>query len=50
MQSIVRILSQRHIGKKVECKTRYFISSLLAQAKLILKAKQNHWKIENQVD
>jgi predicted transposase YbfD/YdcC len=28
---------------------RYFISSLPANAKTILKAKRSHWKIENQV-
>jgi len=29
--------------------TRYFISSLPADAKAILKAKRSHWKIENQL-
>lgn len=49
LRSIVRIVSQRQIGEKVEIQTRYFISSLPAQAKTILKAKRSHWKIENQV-
>ena len=49
LKSIVRIVSQRQIGEKVEVQTRYFISSLPAQAKTILKAKRSHWKIENQV-
>ena len=49
LRSIVRIVSQRHIGEKVEMQTRYFISSLPADAKMILKAKRSHWKIENQV-
>ncbi len=29
--------------------TRYFISSLPADAKVILTTKRSHWKIENQV-
>ena len=49
LRSIVRIVSQRQIGEKVEKQTRYFISSLPAHAKTILKAKRSHWKIENQV-
>jgi len=49
LRSVIRIVSQRQIGEKIETKTRYFISSLPAEAKSILKAKRNHWKIENQV-
>lgn len=49
LRSLVRIVSQRNIGEKVETQTRYFISSLPANAKAILKAKRSHWKIENQV-
>jgi predicted transposase YbfD/YdcC len=49
LRSLVRIVSQRKIGEKVETQTRYFISSLPASAKAILKAKRSHWKIENQV-
>lgn len=49
LRSIVRIISHRQIGEKVETQTRYFISSLSADAKLILKSKRSHWKIENQV-
>ena len=49
LRSIVRIVSQRQIGEKVEAQTRYFISSLPADAKTILKAKRSHWKIENQL-
>jgi predicted transposase YbfD/YdcC len=47
LQSIIRIVSQRQIAEKVEVQTRYFISSLPADAKTILKAKRSHWKIEN---
>jgi len=49
LKSIVRIVSQRQIGENIEVQTRYFISSLPADAKTILKAKRSHWKIENQV-
>ena len=34
---------------KIEIKTRYFISSLAAPAKTILKSKRTHWSIENQL-
>jgi predicted transposase YbfD/YdcC len=46
LKSIVRIISQRQTS---EVQTRYFISSLPADAKTILKAKRSHWKIENQL-
>lgn len=49
LKSIVRIVAQRQIGGTIEVQTRYFISSLPADAKTILKAKRSHWKIENQV-
>jgi predicted transposase YbfD/YdcC len=49
LKSIIRIVSQRQIAEKVEVQTRYFISSLPADAKAILKAKRSHWKIENQL-
>jgi predicted transposase YbfD/YdcC len=49
LKSIIRIVSQRQIGEEVEVQTRYFISSLPADAKMILKTKRSHWKIENQV-
>ena len=45
----MRIVSQRNFGEKVETQTRYFISSLPADAKTILKVKRSHWKIENQL-
>ena len=49
LKSIVRIVAQRQINEKIEIQTRYFISSLPADANVILKAKRDHWKIENQV-
>jgi predicted transposase YbfD/YdcC len=49
LRSVVRIVSQRKFREKVETQTRYFISSLPADAKTILKVKRSHWKIENQL-
>ena len=49
LKSVVRIVSQRQIGDTLEIQTRYFISSLPAKAKTILKVKRSHWKIENQL-
>lgn len=49
LKSVVRIVSQRQIGETLEVQTRYFISSLPAQAKTILETKRSHWKIENQL-
>jgi predicted transposase YbfD/YdcC len=42
LKSVVRIASQRQIGEILEVQTRYFISSLPADAKMILKAKRSH--------
>lgn len=49
LKSVVRMVSQRQMGDTVQVHTRYFISSLPADAKSILKAKRSHWKIENQL-
>ncbi len=49
LKSVVRIISQRQLGETLEAQTRYFLSSLPADAKTILKAKRSHWKIENQL-
>jgi len=49
LKSIIRIVAKRQIGENVEVRTRYFISSLPAEAKTILKVKRSHWKIENQL-
>jgi hypothetical protein len=38
---VIRIVSQRQIGETIEVQTRYFISSLPADAKRILKAKRS---------
>jgi predicted transposase YbfD/YdcC len=49
LKSIVRMVSHRQVGEETEVQTRYFISSLSADAKAILKVKRDHWKIENQL-
>lgn len=45
--SIAAIEAQRHIGDKVTCETRYFISSLTGSAEQLAQAARGHWGIEN---
>ena len=47
--TLAMIRSERQIGEQSEAKIRYFISSLAAPAKKILKSKRSHWSIENQL-
>lgn len=49
LKTLAMIVTQRQTGNQVEVKTRYFISSLAAPAKTILKTKRSHWSIENQL-
>jgi predicted transposase YbfD/YdcC len=49
LKSVVRIVSQRQSDDSLQVQTRYFISSLPADANMILKVKRSHWKIENQL-
>ena len=49
LKSLAMIVTERQEGDKIEIKTRYFISSLAAPAKTILKSKRTHWSIENQL-
>ena len=49
LKTLAMIRSERHIGDKVESRTRYFISSAQMNAKVFLKAKRSHWGIENQL-
>jgi predicted transposase YbfD/YdcC len=49
LKTLAMIVTQRQTGNRVEVKTRYFISSLAAPAKTILKTKRSHWSIENQL-
>ncbi|MCP4363323.1 MAG: ISAs1 family transposase [Chloroflexi bacterium] len=43
------ICCQRQTDEKITTETRYFISSLTAQAKNILQAARRHWGIENEL-
>ena len=43
------IQSERHEENKITHQTRYFISSLGNDARLILAAKRSHWGIENKL-
>jgi predicted transposase YbfD/YdcC len=47
LQTIVRVQRERHLNDKVQQETSYYISSLPAQASLILNAIRCHWRIEN---
>ena len=47
LQSIVMIIRKRIIDGEETVKTRFYISSLEADAKRILKATRQHWSIEN---
>lgn len=47
LQAVAMIRTQRKQGEKVTTETRYFITSLTAQAEKILFAARNHWGIEN---
>jgi len=47
LRSIVKVVSERRLADKTEVKTRYFISSLPADAKQLLHGIRAHWQIEN---
>jgi predicted transposase YbfD/YdcC len=47
LHSIVMIVRRRIIDNEETVKTRFYISSLPANAKRILKATRQHWSIEN---
>ena len=47
LQSLVMIVRRRIIDGEETIKTRFYISSLEANAKKILKATRQHWSIEN---
>lgn len=49
LQTIVMIQSERQVNGKVSRETRYFISSLVNDARQILAAKRSHWGIENKL-
>ena len=47
LRSIIRITATRTINGKTSIETRYYISSLPADAKRILENTRSHWAIEN---
>lgn len=48
-QSVVCIESERHLREKVSIESRYFLSSLPAEAPRALRAARHHWGIENRL-
>ena len=49
LQSVAMIRAYRRIGDKETIETRFAISSLSSQAKLILRSVRRHWGIENKL-
>lgn len=49
LQTVVMVRAQRQVGDKTTIETRFAISSLPAQASLILRAFRSHWGIENKL-
>jgi predicted transposase YbfD/YdcC len=49
LNTIVKVQAERHVGGKVTCETRYYITSLGNRADLLIRTIRGHWKIENQV-
>ena len=47
LQSLVMVEAKRQLPDHTSLETRYFISSLPADAKLLLAATRRHWSIEN---
>ncbi len=47
LRTVVRVDSVREIDEKKSTQTRYYISSLACDAKLISEAVRGHWGIEN---
>jgi predicted transposase YbfD/YdcC len=49
LQSIAMVQAERQLGDQTTVTRRYFISSLMSDAKLLLQAVRGHWGIENKV-
>ena len=47
LRSLVLIEAQRRQGDRVTSETRYYISSLPAEAQLLLQGVRSHWGVEN---
>jgi predicted transposase YbfD/YdcC len=49
LRSIAMVEAVRRVGEKATVARRYFISSLVSNAKSMLRAVRSHWGIENEV-
>jgi predicted transposase YbfD/YdcC len=49
LQAIAMVKAERRIGEESTVGRRFFISSLPADAKLLLRAVRGHWGIENKL-
>ena len=49
LRSVVEVVSRRTIGGKHQQESRYYISSLPADADKLAEAVRSHWSIENQL-
>lgn len=47
LQTIVRVQRERRLADTIETETAYYISSLAANAELLLRAPRYHWAVEN---
>ena len=47
LNSIIKVTAKREINQQVTTESRYYISSLPADAARLLEATRNHWQIEN---
>lgn len=47
LQTIVRVQRERRLADTIETETAYYISSLAADAELLLMATRYHWAVEN---
>jgi len=47
LQTVAMVTAERRIGEQVTQETRFYISSLGSDAKLVLRAIRGHWGIEN---
>ena len=49
LQSVAMVKAERRVGEESTVERRFFISSLPAGAKLLLRAVRGHWGIENKL-
>jgi predicted transposase YbfD/YdcC len=49
LRSLIKIVSERHVGDQVSTEAHYYITSLLGDARQALHAVRRHWGIENEL-